>query len=94
MEAKVIRWGDDLAVRLTSDEADRLGISEGQTVEIVPRAPEAEQWHGRRYVNGLPVYSLAEMVAEMRRLGPDFEPPTVDWGPDVGAEIIADDDPR
>ncbi|WP_132256796.1 AbrB/MazE/SpoVT family DNA-binding domain-containing protein [Methylobacterium segetis] len=93
MEAKVIRWGDDLAVRLTSEEADRLGVSEGQTVEIVAK-PESEPWSGRRFADGLPVYTLEEMVAEMRRLGPDFEPPTVDWGPDVGSEIIDDDDRR
>ncbi|MDH3028439.1 AbrB/MazE/SpoVT family DNA-binding domain-containing protein [Methylobacterium fujisawaense] len=97
MEAKVIRWGDDLAVRLSSAEAEELGIREGETVEIVskrPVPPEPQQWTGRRYVNGLPVYTLEDMVAEMRRLGPDFEPPTVDWGPDVGSEIIDDDDSR
>ena len=97
MEAKVIRWGDDFAVRLSSAEAEELGIREGETVEIVskrPAQPEPTQWAGRRYVAGLPVYTLEEMVAEMRRLGPDFEPLTVDWGPDVGSEIIDDDDPR
>lgn len=97
MEAKVIRWGDDLAVRLSSAEAEELGIREGETVEIVskrPVTPEPQQWAGRRYVNGLPVYTLEDMVAAMRRLGPDFEPPTVDWGPDVGSEIIDDDDSR
>lgn len=93
MEAKVVRWGDDLAVRLTPAEAEELGIREGETVEIVSK-PEPQQWAGRRYVDGLPVYTLEEMVAEMRRLGPDFAPPTVDWGPDVGSEIIDDDDPR
>jgi antitoxin MazE len=97
MGAKVIRWGDDRAVRLSSAEAEELGIREGETVEIVskrPPLPEPTQWAGRRYVDGLPVYTLEEMVAEMRRLGPDFEPPTVDWGPDVGSEIIDNDDPR
>lgn len=97
MEAKVVRWGDDLAVRLTRAEAEELGIREGETVEIVskpPSPPEPAQWAGRRYVDGRPVYTLEEMVSEMRRLGPDFEPPTVDWGPDRGAEIIDDGDPR
>ncbi|KNY22666.1 MazF family transcriptional regulator [Methylobacterium sp. ARG-1] len=97
MEAKVIRWGEDFAVRLSSAEAEELGIREGETVEIVSKTPppvESRQWHGRRYVDGLPVYTLDEMVAEMRRLGSDFEPPTVDWGPDRGSEIVDDDDPR
>ena len=94
MEAKVIRWGDDLAVRLSSAEAEELGIREGETVEIVskrPPEPEPKQWSGRRYVDGLPVYTMDEMIAEARRLGPEAEPPTVDWGPDRGSEIIDDD---
>ncbi len=93
MEAKVIRWGDDLAVRLSSAEAEELGIREGGTVEIVskrPAQPESTQWVGRRYVDGLPVYTMEEMIAEARRLGPEAEPPTVDWGPDRGSEIIDD----
>jgi len=58
MEARVIRWGDDLAVRLSNAEAEELGIREGGTVEIVskrPAQPEPLQWAGRRYVDGLPV---------------------------------------
>ena len=93
MEAKVIRWGDDLAVRLSSMEAEELGILEGETVEIVSKGrPEVEpkQWTGRRYVDGLPVYTMAEMIAEARRLGPEAEPESVDWGPDRGSEIIDD----
>lgn len=97
MEAKVVRWGDDLAVRLSSAQAEALGIREGGTVEIASKGiagSEPQQWAGRRYSGGLPVYTLEEMVAEMHRLGPDFQPPTVDWGPDRGSEIIDDDDPR
>ena len=99
MEAKVVRWGDDLAVRLSADEARHLGVHEGQTVEVTPRIGSTEPpsggspTAGRRYVDGLPVYTLAEMIAEMRRIGPEDEPETVDWGPDRGSEIIDDDDP-
>lgn len=82
MEAKVIRWGDDLAVRLSAEEAEQLGLSEGQTVEVKPKAGPRRR------------LTADEMFAEMRRLGPDFEPPTVDWGPDRGSEIIDDADPR
>jgi len=35
-------------------------------------------------------YRLEDLIAEMDRLGPENEPETVDWGPDVGAEIIDD----
>lgn len=98
MEAKLERAGSDYAVRLSADDVQALGLSEGQTVEVRAKAaPSGEEVSpsaaGRRFVNGLPVYTMAEMAAEMRRLGPDFEPPTVDWGPDVGSEIINDDDP-
>ncbi|MCJ2086914.1 hypothetical protein MKK88_13060 [Methylobacterium sp. E-005] len=44
--------------------------------------------------DGLPIYTREAMVAEMRHLGRELEPATVDWGPDVGSEIIDDDDPR
>ncbi len=94
MEAKVVRWGDDLVVRLTDSEAEELGVREGETVEIVAKrvsAPELLQETRRRYADGTPVYTIEEMIEEMRRLGPDFEPPTVDWGPDVGSEIIDDE---
>lgn len=99
MEAKLQREGSDFAVRLSADEVRSLGLSEGETVEIRPKivrgndAIVADPHAGRRVVNGLPVYTMAEMIAEARRLGPDFEPPTVDWGPDVGSEIIDDDAP-
>ncbi|MCJ2025594.1 MazF family transcriptional regulator [Methylobacterium sp. J-067] len=94
MEAKVVRWGDDLVVRLTDLEAEELGIREGETVEIVAKrvsAPETPKRIERRYVDGLPLYTLREMIEEMRRLGPDAEPPTVDWGPDRGSEVIDDE---
>lgn len=98
MEAKVVRWGEDLAIKLTADEVRTLGVHEGQIVEVIPKigsiAPSVDisPTMGQRYVSGLRVYTLAEMIAEMRRLGPENEPETVDWGPDRGSEIIDDDD--
>ena len=94
MEAKVVRWGDELVVRLSTSEAAELGVREGETVDVTVRhaeATEPHQWKGRRYKDGLPVYTLEEMIAEARRLGPGKEPPTVDWGPDRGSEIIDDE---
>lgn len=98
MEAKVVRWGEDLAVRLSADEVRTLGVHEGQIVEVIPKiastafSVDVSPTMGQRYVSGLRVYTLAEMIAEMRRLGPDNEPETVDWEPDRGSEIIDDDD--
>ena len=87
MEAKVVRWGEDLAVRLTAAEAEELGIREGETVEVT----RPDTVPGRRLVNGEPVLTLAEMIAEMERLGPANRPEIIDWGADVGAEIVRDD---
>ncbi|WP_457104736.1 AbrB/MazE/SpoVT family DNA-binding domain-containing protein [Methylobacterium sp. P5_C11] len=87
MEAKVVRWGDDFAIKLTPVEAEELGVREGTTVEVKRASSPAP----RPVVNGEPVMTLAEMIAEMERLGPSHRPELVDWGPDVGSEIIRDD---
>lgn len=100
MEGKLERSGEAFAVRLSVEDVRTLGLSEGQTVEVTAKNPlgtvneMGSTEPGRRYVNGIPVFTMAEMVAEARRLGPSFEPPTIDWGPDRGSEIIDDDDPR
>jgi len=57
-------------------------LSEGQTVEVMAK-PEPR----RRLTS-------EEVFADMRPLGPNFEPPPVDWGLDRGSEIIDDADPR
>ena len=93
MEAKLVRRGNGLAIELPVDEVERLGLREGQTVEVTPKVdpPSIRPTPTRRSVNGHPVYTLAEMIAEMERLGPSHRPEIVEWGPDVGAEIIRDD---
>ncbi len=100
MEGKLERSGDAFAVRLSAEEVRSPGLSEGETVAVRAKdwsatTTEAEpQAQVRRYVNGIPVFTMAETVAEALRLGPAFEPPAVDRGPDRGSEIIDDDDPR
>jgi len=76
MEAKLTRTGDEFVIRIPAGEGDLDGLADGQTVEILPRRPKE---------------TLQDMLAEMDRLGPTYRPPVVDWGPDVGAEIIHDD---
>jgi antitoxin MazE len=94
MRARLERSGDDFVLAVSREDIRKLGLSVGQEVEIDPVPASPVQIPARRFVNGYPVYTMAEMAAEMRRLGPDFEPRTVDWGPDVGSEIINDDDPH
>ena len=92
MKAKISRWGNSLAVRLPAEVVRDFGLREGQVVELTPNKPNIEIKTGRRYVNGIPVYTLEELVAEARRLGPENEPEMVDWGPDRGSEIIEEDE--
>ncbi|MCJ2130493.1 MazF family transcriptional regulator [Methylobacterium sp. E-045] len=76
MKAKVTQTGDEFVIRFPARMGHEHGLSDGQIVEINPRRL---------------VPSLEEMFAEMDRLGPANRPEPVDWGPDVGAEIIDDD---
>jgi len=87
MQVRVSRWGNSLAVRLPKAIADDLRLEEGQAVDL-----EIENGSVRmRPVARRKYPTLAEMVAEMERLGPESEPATEEWGPEVGAEIIDDD---
>lgn len=98
MEGKLERSGEDFAVRLSAEDVRSLGLSEGATVEVTAKLTASATTHapgsGRPSVNGIPRYTMQEFVAEARRLGSAFEPPSVEWGPDRGSEIIDDDDPR
>jgi antitoxin MazE len=89
MKVQVAKWGNSTAVRLPKAVVKQLGLSQGMTLDVsvdggvVKLAPEV-----------LPEpdpITLEWIVSEMRRLGPENEPETVDWGPDVGSEIIHDD---
>jgi len=87
MQVRVSRWGNSLAVRLPKAIADDLRLEEGQAVDL-----EIENGSVRmRPVARRKYPTLAEMVAEMERLGPENEPATEEGGPEVGAEIIDDD---
>ncbi|TDR89061.1 AbrB/MazE/SpoVT family DNA-binding domain-containing protein [Enterovirga rhinocerotis] len=94
MKAKVSRWGNSLAVRLPAEVVRDLGLREGQVLELSAKDATIQMTSPsvrRRRVNGIPVYSLDELVAEARRLGPGHEPEMVNWGPDRGSEIIDDE---
>jgi antitoxin MazE len=92
MKVKVAKWGDGLGLKLPKDAAEAAGLKVGSDVDLT-----VEGYEVRVRPNSKPLSSralLEEMIAEARRLGPDKEPPTVDWGPDRGSEILNDDDPR
>ncbi|MFG1375546.1 AbrB/MazE/SpoVT family DNA-binding domain-containing protein [Xanthobacter autotrophicus] len=89
MRVKVAKWGNSIAVRIPKSVADDLGLRPGSIVEL-ERDGAAISIHAEPKVT-IPRYRLEDLVAEMKRLGPENEPETVDWGPDVGSEIIDDD---
>jgi antitoxin MazE len=86
VRTKVARWGNSLGLRLPKAAADAAGVAAGAEFEVLVDGPDLRL---RRLLRP-PYYRLEDLVAEMDRLGPENEPETVDWGPDVGAEVIED----
>jgi len=87
MKVTIAKWGNSKAVRLPKALTETQGLEEGTQLELTI---EHDGFSLRRPAKTSKEL-LAEMVAEMDRLGPQKRPETIDWGPDVGAEIIDDD---
>ena len=83
----VSNWGNSSAIRLPKAVMEELGLKQGQVIEMTVKDGKAviEKPAGRQ------IPTLKWIVSEMKRLGPENEPPTVDWGPDRGSEIIDDE---
>jgi len=77
-------------MRLPKSVVDELGIVPGAQLDLVIEGNEIRIRPLRKTSRQL----LEAMVAEARRLGPDHEPETIDWGPDRGSEILDNDDSR
>jgi antitoxin MazE len=89
MKVTIAKWGNSLGLRLPKQLADELGLAAGSQVDLGRDGTKlvAETNTRRR----IPRYRLEDLVAEMKSLGGrDAEPETVEWGPDVGSEIIDD----
>jgi antitoxin MazE len=86
MKVKIAKWGNSLGLRLPKAAVDAAGLKPGAEVDLVIEGRDL------RVRSLLPIkhYRLEDLLAEMDRLGPENAPETVDWGPDVGAEIIDD----
>jgi antitoxin MazE len=87
MKVKVTRWGNSLGVRLPKSAAETAGVRAGTELDLTV---EGGGFH-LRSVGKTSAQLLEEMIAEMKRLGPENEPETVVWGPNRGSEIIDDD---
>ena len=77
MKVQVARWGNSNAVRLPKVVADELGLRPGSQLELTVEGGEMRLRRAGRTSREL----LEEMVAEMKRLGPENEPETVDPAP-------------
>jgi antitoxin MazE len=88
MKVKIAKWGNSLAVRLPKRLADELGLTPGKIVELqkqgstlaIETAPAPK----------IPHYRLEDLLAQIKP--GDKPPPLLDWGPDVGAEILPEDE--
>jgi antitoxin MazE len=65
---------------------DATGLKPGDEVDVSIDGGDLRVKPSR----SLPYYRLEDLVAEMKRLGTENEPETVDWGSDRGSEIIDD----
>lgn len=90
MKVTIAKWGNSKAVRLPKALTDAPGFEEGAQLELTVEKDGFRLRRPAKTTKDL----LVEMVAEAKRLGPAYEPETVDWGPDRGSEIIDDNDSR
>jgi len=86
MKVTIAKWGNSKAVRLPKALTNAPGFEEGAQLELTLEKDGLRLRRPAKTSKEL----LAEMLAEAKRLGPENEPPTVDWGPDRGSEIIDD----
>jgi antitoxin MazE len=85
MRAKISQWGNSAGVRLPKEVLETAGLEVGQEVELSAQNGVVELRVPRKQL------TVEELFAEAQKLGPLEIPPAVDWGPDVGAEIIDDE---
>lgn len=86
MKVKVAKWGNSLGLRLPKAAVEATGLKPGAQVDVTVSGRELRV----RFPLPTKYYRLEDLVAEMKRLGPENEPATVDWGADRGSEIIDD----
>jgi antitoxin MazE len=82
--ATIGRWGKSLAVRLPSEIASRLSLTEGATVDVEQRDDEIVIRKLARPLT-LEILFAGKSPEEWRAI---YREHGVDWGPDVGREIV------
>ncbi|MGH6824550.1 AbrB/MazE/SpoVT family DNA-binding domain-containing protein [Methyloceanibacter sp.] len=88
MKVKIAKWGNSLAVRLPKALAEEAGLTAGKTLDLRVEGPRLVIETGNE--PKIPYYRLEDLLAQIK---PGTEPPPmVDWGSDVGAEILPEDE--
>lgn len=73
------KWGNSLGVRLPKAFVEQLGLQDGADVDLTVRDGEIV------IAPAQPRYRLAELLAGCTA---ENRPEPIDWGPDVGREIL------
>lgn len=84
MSVRISRWGNSAAVRLPKEVLEQAGLREGERVDFGTRDGVVELRKRRP--------TIEELFAEARKHGPLDPGEAIDWGPDVGAEVLPRDD--
>lgn len=83
MKGQVAQWGNSAALRLPKPILQELKIAPGSEVEMWVEGGELRV----RATPTIVRYRLEDLLAQ---IDPNNVPEMVDWGPDVGSEIIDD----
>jgi antitoxin MazE len=80
MQVHITKWGNSLGLRVPKDLVREVGLTEGAKVEI-------EAQNNRIIITPVrPRYTLADLLKDTTPQ--DYRDSIVDWGPDMGREIV------
>ena len=79
MTTKIRKWGNSYAVRIPKSMAIKHGLKDNGPVQLIDEANSIRIQSVRKK------YNLDEMIASIT---PKTRHPLIDWGPDVGNEIL------
>ena len=79
MPVTLQKWGHSVGVRLPKPMLEQVGLAEGAQVDVLVEGVHLVIRQARRHP------TLAELLAQCK---PQNRPEPVDWGPDVGREIV------
>jgi antitoxin MazE len=83
----IAKWGNSSAIRLPKAVMEELGLKQGQKLQLTVK-------DGKGIIEAVPerpkTITLEWIIAEMKRLGPENAPETVEWA-SIPEEAIDDE---